>query len=355
MIYEVYLSFSIVPPIATLAVSLILEDTRDMAHLFEHVIVTGGSGFIGTHLVKLLLSQSNVKTITILDLNPPQIWDPRVHYVHVDLRHPINYHPQSAVGVCFHLAALCKEPQYGWEDYFYTNHVGTQHLCEFAAREDIMTIVFTSTMMVYRAGDRRSKESDCTAPDTAYGISKLLAEAALEKWAAPGDRTLHIVRPGAVFGQGENGNFTRLHNALKTNRFAYVGRSSTRKACIYVTDLCRFLLFLAESSEMRGTYNAAIPNPLTIREICDTFCKVFEFRALIPTVPFRLALLVGYCGDFAQSLGFITSLHHRRIEKLFYSTDIATDAMLHTGFRLAYSLAEGLVEWREQCSPGSLN
>ena len=332
-----------------------LKDVLRMTQLFEHVMVTGGSGFIGTHLIRLLLSDPSVRTITVLDLRPPEITDPRVNYVCVDLRQPINYHLNTAVSVCFHLAALCKEPQYGWEDYFCTNHVGTKHLCDFATREKIRNIVLTSTMMVYRAGERRSKETDCTAPDTAYGISKLLAEAALEKWAAADGRSLHIVRPGVVFGRGESGNFTRLYKALKRGRFVYVGRSSTRKACIYVKDLCCFMRLLAETSEGLGIYNAALPVPVTIREICETFCKVFGLKQRIPTVPFRLALLAGYCGDVAHALGVATDLHHRRIEKLFFSTDIATDAMLDTGFHPAYGLAEGLIEWRDECIPGSLS
>lgn len=325
-----------------------------MQRLLAHVMVTGGSGFIGTHLTRLLLAESRVQTITVLDVQPPQISDPRVKFVCGDLRHPISHRLSVPVDACFHLAALCKEPQYVWEDYFLTNHIGTQHLCEFAARESIQHIVFASTMMVYRPGERRSKESDLAAPDTAYGISKLLAEAALEKWAAVGGRSLHIVRPGVVFGRGESGNFTRLYRALKGSRFAYVGRSSTRKACIYVKDLCSFMRLLAESTETLGVYNVALPTPMTIKEICETFCAVFELKPRIPTVPFRLALLAGYCGDMALALGVNTDLHHRRIEKLFYSTDIATDAMLDTGFRPAYGLADGLVEWREQCAPGSL-
>jgi nucleoside-diphosphate-sugar epimerase len=325
-----------------------------MVRPFENVVVTGGSGFIGTHLLLTLLSEPSVKRITVMDLCRPQIEDPRVDYVRADLREPLDYHLKVAADVCFHLAALCKEPKFGWEDYFLTNHIGTRHLCEFAARENISNIVFTSTMMVYRAGERRSRECDCTAPDTAYGISKLLAEATLEKWAMIGGRTLHIVRPGVVFGLGERGNFTRLYEALKKGRFAYVGRSSTRKACIYVKDLCCFMRLLADLPNVLGTYNAALPETATIKEICETFCKVFELRNRIPTVPYRLALIAGYCGEVLQGLGVCTALHHRRIEKLFYSTDIATDAMLDTGFRPSYTLAEGLTEWRDQCFPGAL-
>ena len=325
-----------------------------MTTQLRHVLITGGSGFIGSHLTRLLLSEPFIETITIFDLQPPKVTDPRVIYRATDLRQPIRHELDAPIDICFHLAALCKEPQYDWEEYFRTNHVGTRHLCDFAARTQISKIVFTSTMMVYRAGERSNKETDDTAPDTAYGISKLLAEGVLEKWAGRGERSLQIVRPAVVFGSGENGNFTRLYGALKQGRFAYVGRSDTRKACIYVTDLCRFARLLASSPEADGIYNAAIPNPLTIKEICDTFCAVFKINRWIPTVPFRLALLAGYCGDVAHALGVGVDLHHRRIEEMYYSTDIVADAMLHTGFRPAYSLEDGLVDWRDQCPPGSL-
>lgn len=316
--------------------------------------MTGGSGFIGTHLTRLLLSEPSVQRITVLDLQPPQVSDPRVIYAPADLRQPINVRLTMPVDVCFHLAALCKEPKYDWDDYFYTNHLGTRHLCAFATRENIQNIVFTSTMMVYRAGERRNKESDCTTPDTAYGISKLLAEEVLQGWAAPGGRILNVIRPGVVFGRGENGNFLRLYNALRRATFAYIGRSSTVKACIYVKDLCRLMRLLASSPEPRGTFNAAFPTPLTIREICETFCAVFGITRSIPTIPFRLALLAGYCGDLANAVGISTGLHHRRIEKLYYSTDIAVDEMLNTGFRPAYDLAKGLIEWRDECLPEEL-
>ncbi len=320
----------------------------------KHALVTGGSGFIGTHLIRMLLADAGIERITVLDLLPPQVSDPRVTYIAADLRTPLDERLTIPADVCFHLAALCKEPKYHWDDYFVTNHIGTRNLCEFLAKEGVPKVIFTSTMMVYRAGEHRYLETDCAAPDTAYGISKLLAEAELHKWAGAG-RVLQIVRPGVVFGQGENGNFTRLYEALKRGRFAYVGRSCTRKACIYVKDCCGFLLHLAASPEAFGIYNAALPRTLTVREICETFCDVFHLNRRIPTVPFRLALLAGYCGDLANSAGIRTNLHHRRIEKLYYSTDIATEAMLSTGFRPAYGVAEGLLEWGAESAPGSLS
>ena len=70
------------------------------------------------------------------------------------------------------------------------------------------------------------------------------------------DRQLLIVRPGVVFGKGENGNFTRLYWAIRGHKFAYPGRKDTIKACIYVKELVRFLLWKTEvKSEERRVKN----------------------------------------------------------------------------------------------------
>ena len=59
-----------------------------------------------------------------------------------------------------------------------------------------------------------------------------------------------------VFGKGENGNFTRLYWAIRGHKFAYPGRKDTIKACIYVKELVRFLLWKTEvKSEERRVKN----------------------------------------------------------------------------------------------------
>ncbi len=93
--------------------------------------------------------------------------------------------------------------------------------------------------------------STLPTPNTVYGISKLVAEKIHEKWQN-GDAThrqFTIVRPGVVFGKGENGNFTRLYWAIHGHKFAYPGRKDTIKACIYVKELVRFMLYRLEHHE----------------------------------------------------------------------------------------------------------
>ncbi len=316
----------------------------------NNCIITGGSGFIGSHLIQSLLKEFN--KITVIDIKPPRISDARIEYINCDIRQPISIELREECTTCYHLAAVCKEPGFPWDEYFQTNYIGTINVCDWINRIGVKNMIFTSTMMVFRAGDMRNNEESLTAPDTGYGMSKLLAEWVLKAWqnAAP-DRRLRMVRLGVVFGRWENGNYTRLYYALKKRRFAYIGRKTTVKGSIYVKDVIRFLQFLTDDDYNRCIYNFVYPNATTIGEICNTMCEVFGFSPRIPVIPYRLALWIAYGFEFLSALGLKNPIHHRRIQKLYYSTDISADPAYQNGFKLSYSLHEALEEWRKDCLP----
>src|SRR5581483_8607626 len=305
----------------------------------KNCIVTGGSGFIGTHLIRELLAMSDVGRIYVLDLVPPVVHDSRVTYRRCDIREPIAVAIDEPCHTCFHLAAVCKEPGYPWEAYFETNHRGTINVCDFLSQNGINSVVFTSTMMVFRAGDSKMQEDSLVAPDTAYGISKLLAERELHAWSeSRPERRLRIIRPGVVFGKGENGNFTRMYYALKRGLFAFVGRRTTIKGCVYVKDVVECLKFVMTDPGRQVTYNLVLPEVTTVEYICEAFFQVFQFRRFIPTVPFVFAYLIGVLGETLAHLGIRSSIHRRRMEKLYYSTNLSVDALHAAGFRFRYTL-----------------
>jgi nucleoside-diphosphate-sugar epimerase len=210
-------------------------------------------------------------------------------------------------------------------------------------------------MMVFRAGEQEMEEGSITAPDTAYGISKLLAEQELLAWAREcPQRRLRIIRPGVVFGRGENGNFTRMYRALKRGVFAFVGRRTTVKSCVYVKDVVGCLQFLMEDSGGNAIYNLALPELTNVQYIADAFFDVFHFRRWIPTVPFSVAYMVGGAGEVLLRAGVRTAVHRRRIQKLYHSTHISSDALRNAGFQFQYDLREGLADWRQDCLPEDL-
>ena len=302
----------------------------------QSCIITGGSGFIGTHLVNYLIEQNIFNKIIILDLISPHIVHPKIEYIQCDIRKPICIDIDAKPVILYHLAALCKEPGYLWDDYFETNFIGTKNVCKFAKDFGIMNIIYTSTMMVYKAGEKQMKEDSLTAPDTGYGISKLLGELELQSWAAENEQNrLRIARIGVVFGKGEKGNFTRLYYALKKRRFFYIGKKSTIKSSIYVKDVIRFIQFLRDDDRTNIIYNMTYPETHSIKNICETFFKVFEFKYYIPVIPYSLALIVSYLFEIVSEIGlYKSSIHHRRIQKLYYSTNISSQELINTGFKI---------------------
>ena len=181
-------------------------------------------------------------------------------FIEYDIRKPIENLPFTPTedDVIFNFAAVHRTPGHEDHEYFETNIRGAENVVAFAEKWNIKKIVFTSSIAPYGAAEELKKETTLPTPNTAYGISKLVAEKIHEKWQND-DATHHqltIVRPGVVFGKGENGNFTRLYWAIRGHKFAYPGRKDTIKACIYVKELVRFLLWKTEvKSEERRVKN----------------------------------------------------------------------------------------------------
>lgn len=320
------------------------------------IAVTGGAGFIGGHLVDVLLSDPAVSKIYVLDKNPPRQSTPRVEFIYCDITAAIQFVPETPINTCYHLAAVCREPGYEWNEYFSVNYAGTRNVCEWASVHGIENIVFTSTVMVFSASDLIHRESDIPNADTAYGLSKALAEEALRGWqAAMPNRRLSIVRPGVVFGVGCDGNFIKLYKALRLGLFFYIGRNTTIKSCIYVKDLIGILTFASVRDVGVRIYHAVYPDPISIKEICEEFCKVFGWRRVILTIPYRLALAAALIVQGLNYLGVKNSIHYRRIQKLYFSTNLSSECLYQSGFSLAYSFRQALRDWKLDCKSGSLH
>ena len=64
--------------------------------------------------------------------------------------------------------------------------------------------------------------------------------------------------------------------------------------------------------------------------------------------------MLGYLFEMLALLGIKSGIHHRRIQKLYYSTDISADRVVASGFRFSYTLREALLDWQQDCLPEDL-
>lgn len=324
-------------------------------------IITGGTGFIGTHLTNLLIERCPDVKVWNLDIVKPGTPNPVVKnykpavregeklestYIECDVRNPIGDLPftPSPEDVIFNFAAVHRTPGHEDLEYFETNIRGAENVCAFAEKYGIRQIVFTSSIAPYGASEQLKEETTLPTPNTPYGISKLVAEKIHMAWQKGGeDRKLTIVRPGVVFGKGENGNFSRLYWGIRKRTFAYPGRKDTIKACVYVKELVRFILWNVEERKTPfDLYNCTFEPAYTIEHIVTTMKEVTGLKQWVPYIPNAIIMPAAIC---AKMIGSPMGICPARVKKLQISTNICGKKMLNSGYQFKYSFEEAISDW----------
>src|SRR5574344_2938572 len=326
-------------------------------------IITGGTGFIGTHLTNLLKEKYPEANIYNLDIVKPSTPNPVVKnykkalrdgqvlastWIDCDVRKEINVpFTPTEDDIIFNFAAVHRTPGHEDHEYFETNIRGAENVTAVAENYGIKKIVFTSSIAPYGAAEQLKEETTLPTPNTAYGISKLVAEKIHIAWQN-GDinnRQLTIVRPGVVFGKGENGNFTRLYWAIRGHKFAYPGRKDTIKACIYVKELVRFMLYRLENHESGvELYNCSFAPAYTIQHIVESMKKVTGLAQFVPDIPNWVIMPMA---RMAMLLGSPMGICPARVKKLQISTNICGEKLKNCGYQFKWSFEEALADWFE--------
>ncbi len=311
------------------------------------IVVFGGAGFVGTHLLEFL-SQSGFKKLISVDIAEPRRRIDGVEYIERDIRDLSDFDVDLSNPVFFNFAAVHTTPGHDPWEYYNTNVHGATSVVRLARRYDVKTIVFTSSISVYGPDEIPKDEDTAPTPNSDYGHSKLMAESIHIDWAAEADdRRLVIARPAVVFGLGENGNFTRLSKLLDKGVFVYPGRRDTIKSCIYVKDLIAWMFHALTVEEKCTIFNGSYSNRYTIEEIVNTFMKVSYPKSRSITIP---ATVLRGAASILKPVSQATGLgiHPDRITKLMVSTNIlptwAEKSDLETRDRLEWALTD----WKAQ-------
>lgn len=335
-------------------------------------IIFGGTGFIGTHLANLIRDTHPDASIWSLDIVDPSRLDAltdekeiqeyttikhwkspvvdgckrKAVHVQCDVREPIENLPfiPCSDDVVFNLAAVHRTPGHPDHAYFETNIRGAENVCAFCEKYGIKNVVFTSSIAPYGAAEDLKEEQTLPTPNTPYGISKLVAEKIHLAWqtGAP-DRKLTIVRPGVVFGKGENGNFTRLYWGIRKHTFAYPGRKDTVKACIYVKELVRFIMWNVEQRNSNcEIFNCTFEPAYTIEHIVSVIKKTTGLTQFVPYIPNAVIMPLAVC---AKAVGSPMGICPARVKKLQISTNISGKKLAACGYEFKWTFEEAVADW----------
>lgn len=308
----------------------------------RQVLITGGAGFIGTHLARRL--QAIGAEVISLDLKPPREVLTGATYLVGDVTalDKVNLPPVDAI---WNLAAVHTTPGHPDHEYYDANVSGALEVTRLARERDIKEIVFTSSISVYGPSEERKTEASAPAPTSAYGKSKLMAEKIHGDWQAEApERRLTTIRPAVVFGQGEGGNFARMAALLKKGVFIFPGRRDTVKSCIYVEDLIDLALVARASSSNRVLLNGAYPECPTLEQIVTTLHGRYFQKAKLIDVP-RGAVMAA--AKMIGALNGVGGIHPDRVTKLLKSTHVYPQWAAERSLLEAGAFDRGVDRWAE--------
>ena len=250
-------------------------------------VVTGGSGFIGSHLVDHLLDAG--WQVKVLDLRRPI---QNVEWTELDIRHDLG-RSLAGVDLVFHLAALANARKCGeYPDLcIATNVGGTLNVLRAAHEFGVARVVLASSCWVAGAqvGDVVDEDSPfaLAAVNTVYGASKIAQEMlCFSCHGEYGGPAYTILRYGIPYGERMwKGLVVRefMYQSETNHRISIMGDGKQHREFLYVGDLCEAQLLAAAPVAVNKTYNLTGPVPVTVEELAKEVVKLLP--ASIDYVP----------------------------------------------------------------------
>lgn len=306
------------------------------------IALLGGSGFLGTRLARLLLSEG--REVRIGDLAPsralPALWRP-CDVRSVEACATLLRGAEAVVN----LAAEHRDDVRPISRYRETNVEGAVSLCQAARQTGVRTLVYISSAAVYGlTADPAAEDAPC-APCTPYGRSKLEAEAVYRRWAQEDpSRSLVILRPAVVFGEGNRGNVHTLIRQIAAERFLMVGSGRNRKSMAYAGNVAAFMAHCLGLGPGAHILNYADGPDLDTGTLVRLIRRSLGLSPRVVRIPLGLALAGGHLFDLAARLsGLRFPISAVRVRKFCASTQLSAEKLKLTGFQAPYSLREALL------------
>ncbi len=316
-------------------------------------LVTGATGFIGSHLLpKLLENGHKVRCLARSGPARQKLSGLPVEVCTGDLSDPASLAKAVRGADCvFHLAGLTKT--HIESEFYEVNARGTRNLAQAAAREnpELKKFIYLSSLSAagpVLEGMPPLTEDIPPHPVSHYGKSKLMGEEAVLEIA--GQVPVTILRPTAVYGPGDR-DFYLFFKTIEKGLFFYWGEG--RYSLIYVEDLVRAIMEAAGRPGAKGSRNAGIyflsdGNIYTNTEIAAAIARAMpwakrEKPLKVPLPRFLLPMAAVFSGIGRRDSGIINRDKIREMGFKDWCCD-ADRARRELGFEPKITLKEG-VKW----------
>jgi UDP-glucose 4-epimerase len=277
------------------------------------VLITGGAGFIGSHLAENLqkqgyeivifddLSTGNINNLKGLNNKAEFFFDSILDRAKVAKA-------MKGVDYVFHLAARTSVPQSMTAplDYIHTNVVGLLGVLEEAVTAGVKKLVFASSSAVY-GGSRRRRQSelDQAKPKSPYSVTKLDGEHYCQIFSEITSLKTVSLRFFNVYGprQDPNSSYSAaipifVRQALANQPLTIYGDGYQTRDFTYVEDVASACVFAATKHKMKGVYNVGAGNSVAIRHIANQVIEIAGSSSKIEYAPARIGDVKYSCANF---------------------------------------------------------
>lgn len=311
------------------------------------ILITGGSGFIGTNLLDYLLNSGN-KVLNI-DKNPPKINSHFSYWNKCDINDldllkkiTIKFQPNYII----HLAARTDLDGITIDDYK-TNILGVENIILVAKKIDcLQKIIFTSSMLVCKVGYQPLNNFDYK-PNTIYGESKVLTEKIV--WDNQLDCDWSIIRPTSIWGPWFDEPYRFFFDRVIQSKYFHIGSKSATKTYGFVGNSVHQIykiMFSNTKNSLNKVFYIGDNPENNIEEWANEIAS--ELGQKIIRLPFVIIKLASYFGDFLKLIGVRFPLTSFRLKNMTTNNVIDLSGTYEIAKKNIYNRKEGTrktLEW----------
>lgn len=277
------------------------------------ILVTGGAGFIGSHLVEHFQGRAEIRVLDNLRSGFQTHLAGCQHewFAGSILDRDLVRQAVRGVDYVFHLAAMISVPESMQKpvECNEINTTGTLVVLEEAAQAGVKKLVFSSSAAIYGDNPVTPKlETMLPEPKSPYAITKLDGEYYCRMFTAAGRLPTACLRYFNVFGprQDPGSQYAAavpifIHRALKHEPITIYGDGEQTRDFVFVKDIAAANAYFAAQSPATGVFNVAGGRSLSINALAAAICRLTGSRSAIQHAPER-------AGDVKHSLAAIDQL-----------------------------------------------
>ena len=303
------------------------------------IAIIGAAGFVGTRLQHRFLR----KDISFKLFDKQTSFSNELRFM--DVTDISSMNELINCECIINLAAEHRDDVYPISRYDDTNVKGAINVCNVAKKNGINKIIFTSSVAIYGFAKDDTDESGEPNYFNDYGRTKYLAEQVYKDWQSedPENRTLIIVRPTVIFGEGNRGNVYNLLNQVASRRFVMFGNGKNIKSMAYVENIAAFLEYSLEFGTGLHVYNYIDKPDFDMNSlISETRNILFKKKNVGLRLPAIFGIFIGHVFDLiARLLRKNLPISSIRVKKFMATTKFASSAS-KTGFIPPVVLKEAL-------------